>query len=106
MKNSVHQPRAKPNAVVNATQSCPVCRDLQPGDEYDELNTIGIESLRDDCGYCRILESAMDSLADGPTTQLFVHSKEGEPISVEYFYEKDLDPEDSYSGLLQPTSKT
>ncbi|KAF4497862.1 HET-domain containing protein [Fusarium agapanthi] len=98
MKNSVHQLRAKLDAVVNTTQSCPICRDLQPGDDYNELNTIGIESLRYDCGYCRILKSAMNSLADGPTTQIFVHSKEGEPISVGYFYKKDLDPDDSYAS--------
>ncbi|KAF5593790.1 het-domain protein [Fusarium subglutinans] len=98
MMNSVRQPRAQLDDIVKVKQSRPICRDLQPGDEYDELNTIGIESLRDDCGYCRILESAMNSIVDEPTTQLFVHSKEGEPISVEYFYEKDLDPEDTYAS--------
>ncbi|KAF5628935.1 het-domain protein [Fusarium sp. NRRL 52700] len=98
MKNSIHHSRAKLDAVVNATQSCPVCRDLQPGDDYDELNTIGIETLRNDCGYCRILESAVNSLADGPTTRIFVRSKEGEPISVEYFYEKSPGSEDNYAS--------
>ncbi|KAF5686280.1 het-domain-containing protein [Fusarium circinatum] len=98
MKNSVPQLRAKLDSVINATQSCPVCRDLQPGDDYDEHNTIGFESLRDDCGYCRILKSAMNSLADGPTTQIFVHCEEGEPITVEYFYEKGPGSEDSYAS--------
>ncbi|KAJ4027603.1 hypothetical protein NW761_014757 [Fusarium oxysporum] len=98
MENSTHQPIAELDAIVNATQSCPICRDLQPGDEDDELNIIGTQSLRDDCGYCRILKSAMNSLADGPTTQIFVHSKEGGPISVEYFSEKNPGSEDSYAS--------
>ncbi|EMT74574.1 hypothetical protein FOC4_g10000287 [Fusarium odoratissimum] len=98
MENSAHQPAAELDALVNATQSCPICRDLLPGDEDDELNIIGTQSLRDDCGYCRILKSAMNSLADGPTTQIFVHSKEGGPISVEYFSEKNPGSEDSYAS--------
>jgi hypothetical protein len=98
MENSAHQTRAELDALVNATQSCPICRDLQPGNEYDELHTIGTQSLRDDCGYCRILKSAMNSLADGPTTQIFVQSKEGEPISVEYFFEKNPGSEDNYAS--------
>ncbi|TVY61126.1 hypothetical protein Focb16_v012912 [Fusarium oxysporum f. sp. cubense] len=98
MENSAHQPIAELDALVNATQSCPICRDLQPGDEDDELNIIGTQSLRNDCGYCRILKSAMNSLADGPITQIFVHSKEGRPISVEYFSEKNPGSEDSYAS--------
>lgn len=98
MKNSAHQPIAELDAIVNATQSCPICRDLQPGDDDNEFNTIETQSLRDDCGYCGILKSAMNSLADGPTTQIFVHSKENGPISVEYFSEKNPGSEDSYAS--------
>ncbi|KAF5638920.1 hypothetical protein F25303_7526 [Fusarium sp. NRRL 25303] len=94
MENSAHQLRAGLQASVNSTQSCPTCRDLEPGEGNDELNIISTPNLRDGCGYCRILQSAMNNLADGPTTQIFVRSKEGEPISVEYFSEKN--PGDSY----------
>ncbi|KAI1022001.1 hypothetical protein LB504_007548 [Fusarium proliferatum] len=98
MENSTHQLRSGLEASVNSTQSCPICRDLQPGDEYDDFNVISTQSLRDDCGYCHVLTTAMNSLADGPITQIFVHSKDGEPISVEYFSEKKSDPEDSYAS--------
>ncbi|KAF5705871.1 hypothetical protein FGLOB1_7768 [Fusarium globosum] len=94
MENSAHQLRAGLEALVNSTQSCPIYRDLKPGEGNDELNINSTPNLRDGCGYCRILQSAMNSSADGPTTQTFVHSKEGEPISVEYFSEKN--PGDSY----------
>ncbi|RBA17974.1 hypothetical protein FPRO05_10992 [Fusarium proliferatum] len=97
MENSTHQLRAGLEVPVNSTQSCPICRDLKPGDEYDDFNVISTQSLRDDCGCCQVLKSAMNSLADGSTTQIFVHSKEGEPISVEYSSEK-LDPEDSHAN--------
>ncbi|KLO97113.1 uncharacterized protein LW93_3086 [Fusarium fujikuroi] len=98
MENSAHQLRAELEASANATQNCPTCRELQPGDEYDELNIISNQSLRDDCGYCHVLKSAINSLADRPTTQIFVHSKEGEPIGVEYFTEKKSDSENSYTS--------
>ncbi|QGI70893.1 hypothetical protein CEK26_003227 [Fusarium fujikuroi] len=98
MENSAHQLRAELEASANATQNRPTCRELQPGDEYDELNIISNQSLRDDCGYCHVLKSAINSLADRPTTQIFVHSKEGEPIGVEYFTEKKSDSENSYTS--------
>ncbi|QGI88231.1 hypothetical protein CEK25_003187 [Fusarium fujikuroi] len=98
MENSAHQLRAELEASANATQNCPTCRELQPGDEYDELNIISNQSLRDDCGYCHVLKSAINSLADRPTTQIFVHSKEGELIGVEYFTEKKSDSENSYTS--------
>ncbi|ENH69345.1 hypothetical protein FOC1_g10001117 [Fusarium oxysporum f. sp. cubense race 1] len=74
MEDSTPQPIAELDAIVNATQSCPICRDLQPGDEDDELNIIGTQSLRDDCGYCP------------------------KRISVEYFSEKNPGSEDSYAS--------
>ncbi|KAF4439024.1 HET-domain-containing [Fusarium acutatum] len=98
MEKSAQQLGAKLDTLVNTTQICPTCRDLQPGDEDNELNIIQIQSLRDNCGYCRILKASMINLADGPTTQIFVYSKDGEPISVQYFSEKKPGTEDSYAS--------